>query len=393
MLDIALPRITPHESKDNYASYEIEPLEAGYGWTLGNALRRVLLSSLPGAAVTSIKIDGAQHEFQDLPGVKEDVTDIVLNVKRIRLRSLSDHAVTMRIEATGPRVVTAGDIQAPSTIEIVNPETPICTLDSEDARLEMDLIVETGRGYVPAESKEDQPIGQIPVDAIFSPVEKVNYLVENTRVGQMTNFDRITLQVWTDGTITPDEALRQASNVLVQHFQMIADHTGPVEVTPEVPAIAVGQTSFQIPQKIYDTPIEELDLTVRAYNCLKRSGLTKVGQVLTMSREDLLAVRNFGEKSLDELRDSLLARRMLPTLDSARARRRLERWLRPVGAERWSERRVERRLRPERSLRRGRGGIGCGIVSRGTASTCPRRGAVRQSAAWWMACSCMSIFM
>ena len=313
MLDIALPRITPHESKDNYASYEIEPLEAGYGWTLGNALRRVLLSSLPGAAVTSIKIDGAQHEFQDLPGVKEDVTDIVLNVKRIRLRSLSDHAVTMRLEVTGPRVVTAGDIQAPSTVEIVNPETPICTLDSEDARLEMDLIVETGRGYVPAESKEDQPIGQIPVDAIFSPVEKVNYLVENTRVGQMTNFDRITLQIWTDGTITPDEALRQASNVLVQHFQMIADHTGPVEVAPEVPAIAVGQTSFQIPQKIYDTPIEELDLTVRAYNCLKRSGLTKVGQVLTMSREDLLAVRNFGEKSLDELRDSLIARRMLPT--------------------------------------------------------------------------------
>jgi DNA-directed RNA polymerase subunit alpha len=313
LLDIALPRITPHESEDNYASYEIEPLEAGYGWTLGNALRRVLLSSLPGAAVTSIKIDGAQHEFQDLPGIKEDVTDIVLNVKRIRLRSLSDHAVTMRIETTGPRVVTAADIEAPSTVEIVNPETPICTLDSEDARLEMDLIVETGRGYVPAESKEDQPIGQIPVDAIFSPVEKVNYLVENTRVGQMTNFDRITLQVWTDGTITPDEALRQASNVLVQHFQMIADHTGPVEVAQEVPAIAVGQTSYQIPQKIYDTPIEELDLTVRAYNCLKRSGLTKVGQVLTMSREDLLAVRNFGEKSLDELRDSLMARRLLPT--------------------------------------------------------------------------------
>jgi DNA-directed RNA polymerase subunit alpha len=313
LLDIALPRITPHESKDNYASYEIEPLEAGYGWTLGNALRRVLLSSLPGAAVTSIKIDGAQHEFQDLPGVKEDVTDIVLNVKRIRLRSLADHPVTMRIETTGPRVVTAADIQAPSTIEIVNPETPICTLDSEDARLEMDLIVEIGRGYVPAESKEDQPIGQIPVDAIFSPVEKVNYLVENTRVGQMTNFDRITLQIWTDGTITPDEALRQASNLLVQHFQMIAEHTGPVEVAQEVPVIAAGQTSFQIPQKIYDTPIEELDLTVRAYNCLKRSGLTKVGQVLTMSREDLLAVRNFGEKSLDELRDSLIARRMLPT--------------------------------------------------------------------------------
>jgi DNA-directed RNA polymerase subunit alpha len=320
LLDIALPRITPTESERNYASYDIEPLEAGYGRTLGNALRRVLLSSLQGAAITSIKIDGAQHEFQDLPGIREDVTDIVLNVKMIRLRSISaisDRPVTMRLEANGARVVRAADIQAPSTIEIVTPDVPICTLDGPDSRLDMELVVETGKGYVPAESKEGQPIGQIPVDAIFSPVQRVNYIVENTRVGQMTNFDRITLQIWTDGTMTPDEALRQASQVLVQHFQMISDHIGPVPAGPTVqedavPAI-VGQTSIQIPQKVYDTPIEELDLSVRAYNCLKRSGITKVGQVLTMNEEDLLAVRNFGEKSLHELRDSLVAHHFLPT--------------------------------------------------------------------------------
>jgi DNA-directed RNA polymerase subunit alpha len=316
---LALPRITPTESERNYASYDIEPLEAGYGATLGNSLRRVLLSSLPGAAVTSIKIDGASHEFQDLPGVKEDVTDIVLNIKQIRLRSFSDRPVTMRLEVSGERKVTAADIQAPSTVEIVTPDIHIATLDSDDARLDMELVVESGKGYVPAESKEGQPIGQIPVDAIFSPVERVNYKVEHTRVGQMTNYDRITLQIWTDGTLSPDEALRQASQILVQHFQMIADHVGPTVPAgvPEAEPAAIaapGQTSIPISQKIYDTPIEELDLSVRAYNCLKRSGITKVGQVLQMNEDDLLAVRNFGEKSLTELRDSLLAHRFLPTV-------------------------------------------------------------------------------
>ncbi len=313
MLDIALPRITSTESEANYASYDIEPLEAGYGRTLGNALRRVLLSALPGAAITSIKITGAQHEFQDVPGVKEDVTDIVLNIKRIRLRSFSDRPVTMRIEVNGERQVTAADIQAPSTIEIVTPDIPICTLDGPDSHFEMEMVVESGKGYVPAESKDNQPIGQIPVDAIFSPVEKVNYIVENTRVGQMTNFDRITLQLWTDGTITPDEALREASHILVRYFQMIADYSVAESVEPEVGGVIAAPTSIAIPQKVYDTPIEELDLSVRAYNCLKRSGITKVGQVLTMNEEDLLAVRNFGEKSLNELKDSLQAHNFLPS--------------------------------------------------------------------------------
>jgi DNA-directed RNA polymerase subunit alpha len=312
VLDIALPRITSTESSENFASFDIDPLEAGYGMTLGNALRRVLLSSLPGAAITSIKIEGVQHEFQDVPHVKEDVTDIVLNVKKIRLRSFSDRPVTMHLEISGEHQVTAADIQVPSTIEIVNPEQPICTLDSADAHLEMELVVETGKGYVPAEPKEDQPIGQIPVDAIFTPVQKVNYTVEHTRVGQMTNYDKIILQIWTDGTITPDEALRQAAQVLVQHFQMVAEH-GPGPLPSPGPVQGKG-TEYPIPQRIFDTLIEDLDLSVRSYNCLKRSGITKVGQVLMMNEDDLLAVRNFGEKSLQELRERLLERGFLPNV-------------------------------------------------------------------------------
>ncbi len=314
MLDIALPRMISTESTQDFASYDIEPLEAGYGMTLGNALRRVLLSSLPGAAVTSIKIEGVQHEFQDVPHVKEDVTDIVLNVKKLRLRSFSDgRPVSMHIDITGERTVTAEDIQVPSTIELVNPEQLICTLDSADAHLEMELVVETGKGYVPAESKEDAPIGQIPVDAIYTPVQKVNYTVEHTRVGQMTNYDKIILQVWTDGTITPDDAMRQAAQVLVQHFQMIAEYGGMVPPGPLLDTKG-GPTDYPIPPKIFDTLIEELDLSVRSYNCLKRSGITKVGQVLMMNEEDLLAVRNFGEKSLLELRERLVARNFLPNV-------------------------------------------------------------------------------
>jgi DNA-directed RNA polymerase subunit alpha len=309
LLDIALPRIKNTKTQGNYASYDIEPLEAGYGMTLGNSLRRVLLSSLPGAAVTSIRIEGVQHEFQDIPNVMEDVTDIVLNIKRLRLRCFSDHPVSMRLEISGEREVTAADIVAiaPSAIEIVNPELHIATLDNENARLDMELVVETGRGYVPADSKDDQPIGVIPVDAIYSPVQKVNYAVEHTRVGQMTNFDKIVLEITTDGTITPDEALRQSADILVRHFTLLATYRAqPVEI--ERPPLS----SLPIPQKIYDTPIEELDLSVRAYNCLKRSNITKVGQVLSMNEEDLLGVRNFGEKSLQELRERLLVRNFLP---------------------------------------------------------------------------------
>ena len=307
MLEITLPRIKNTKTQGNYASYDIEPLEAGYGMTLGNALRRVLLSSLPGAAVTSIRIDGVQHEFQDIPNVTEDVTEIVLNVKKLRLRSFSDHPVSMRLEVSGERVVTAADILAPSTVEIVNPDLYIATLDNNDARLEMELVVETGKGYVPADSKEDQPIGVIPVDAIYTPVQKVNYNVEHTRVGQITNYDKIVLEMWTDGTITPDEALRQSADILVRHFTQLANYRA-VLIEPEKAPLS----SIPIPPKIYETPIEELDLSVRAYNCLKRSNITKVGQVLSMNEDDLLGVRNFGEKSLQELREKLLLRNFLP---------------------------------------------------------------------------------
>ncbi len=307
LLDITLPRIKNTKTQGNYASYDIEPLEAGYGMTLGNALRRVLLSSLPGAAVTSVQIEGVQHEFQDIPNVMEDVTDIVLNIKQLRLRSFSDHPVSMRLEVSGEREVTAADIAAPSTVEIVNPDLHIATLDNENARLEMQLVVETGRGYVPADSKEDQPIGVIPVDAIYTPVQKANYSVEHTRVGQMTNFDKIVLDITTDGTITPDEALRQSADILVRHFSQLANYRAAMVEQEKAPL-----SSLPIPQKIYDTPIEDLDLSVRAYNCLKRSNITKVGQVLSMNEEDLLGVRNFGEKSLQELRERLLQRNFLP---------------------------------------------------------------------------------
>jgi len=304
---ITLPRIKNTKTQDNYASYDIEPLEAGYGVTLGNSLRRVLLSSLPGAAVTSVRIEGVQHEFQDIQGVMEDVTDIVLNVKKLRLRSFSDHPVSMRLEVGGEREVTAADIMAPSTVEIVNPDLHIATLDNDNARLEMELVVEAGRGYVPADSKEYQPIGVIPVDAIYTPVQNVNYTVEHTRVGQITNFDKVILEITTDGTITPDEALRQSADILVRHFTQLSNYRAVLTEPEKAPL-----SSLPIPQKIYDTPIEELDLSVRAYNCLKRSNITKVGQVLSMNEDDLLGVRNFGEKSLQELRERLLARNFLP---------------------------------------------------------------------------------
>ena len=257
--------------------------------------------------MTSIRIEGVQHEFQDIPHVMEDVTDIVLNVKKLRLRSFSDHPVSMRLEVSGEREVTAADIQVPSTVEIVNPDLHIATLDNQNAHLDMELVVETGKGYVPADSKEDQPIGVIPIDAIYTPVQKVNYTVEHTRVGQMTNFDKIILDIWTDGTITPDEALRQSADILVRHFTQLATYRA-TSIEPEKAPLS----SIPIPQKIYDTPIEELDLSVRAYNCLKRSNITKVGQVLSMNEEDLLGVRNFGEKSLQELRERLLLRNFLP---------------------------------------------------------------------------------
>lgn len=313
-IEITQPTLKIEEHTPTHGRFVIEPLEAGYGHTLGNSLRRVLLSSLPGAAVTSIRIDGVHHEFQDIPHVKEDVTEIVLNVKHLRLRCNTQGPVEMHLDVTGERDVTAADINAPSTIEIINTDLHIATLDTPDARLSMTLVVEQGKGYRPVDLKEDQPIGQIPIDAIFTPIYKVNYVVSNTRVGQMTDYDSIAMEIWSDGTLKPEEALRNASTILVSQLRVLGVGDGPVIASGEQPSHSNGPTLSEvpIPTHIYDTPIESLGLSQRAFNCLRRSNIQRVGQVLTMTKDDLLAVRNFGEKSLDELRDKLLEHHLLP---------------------------------------------------------------------------------
>jgi len=306
LIDVAVPtKIETVASSDTYARYSIEPLESGYGVTLGNALRRVLLSSLPGAAITSVRIEGVYHEFSSIPHVKEDITAILLNIKSIRLRWLlsSDSPVRLSVHAVKEGVITAGDIECPSGIEIINKDQPLVTLDSMDAQLSMELTAERGRGYVPAEMREGLPIGTIPVDAIFSPVRKVNFVAEHTRIGQVTTYDRLILEIWTDGTMHPDEALNRSAEILVRHFSLLASlERAPQRVEKQPLGIAA------ISPRLYEVPIEDLELSVRALNCLKRAGITKVGQVLEMSESDLLNVRNFGQKSLDELRQRLIAR-------------------------------------------------------------------------------------
>jgi DNA-directed RNA polymerase subunit alpha len=297
------PQIAPVEELGSYAKYEASPLPAGYGVTLGNALRRVLLSSLEGAAVTAVQIRDVYHEFTSIPGVKEDVTQIVLNVKKLRLKSFATHPVQLKLIKSGAGVVTAADIQESADVEVVNPDLPLMTLDSDDITVEMDLTVEKGVGYLAAERAESMPIGVIPVDAIFTPVTKVNYSVENTRVGQMTNYDKLTLELETDGTITPEEALSRAADILVRQFSLFAN-IGLVAASPErTPGAAP-----QLPPNMLDMPIEELDLPMRAYNSLKRNNIVKVGQLLQLSDDDLLRMRNFGKKSLDEMKERLRMR-------------------------------------------------------------------------------------
>ncbi len=289
---------------ENYGRFKIEPLEPGYGITLGNALRRILLSSLPGAAISSIKIDGVAHEFSSLPHVKEDVTEIILNVKRIRLRSFSDRPVRLNLSARGDGVVTAGQIDVPGQlVEIINVDQPIATLDGDDATFEMELTVEHGVGYNSAENRDNMPIGVIPVDAIYTPIPRVNYVIEHTRVGQQTDYDRLIMEIWTDGSLDSGEALSQSAEILKKHSQIIADFNKSKE---ELPPGGNGLNAL-IPPVTFDTPIEDLNLSVRTYNCLKRSNITKVGQILQMDEKDLLSVRNFGRKSYDELRAQLIS--------------------------------------------------------------------------------------
>ncbi|KGG81031.1 DNA-directed RNA polymerase subunit alpha [Caloranaerobacter azorensis H53214] len=303
MIEIEKPRIEIVEmSEDNtYGKFVVEPLERGYGTTLGNSLRRILLSSLPGAAVTSIKIQGVLHEFSTIPGVVEDVTEIILNLKSLVAIMHTNEPVTLRIEAEGQGEVTAGDIITGPEVEILNKDLHIATLD-EDGKLYMELEMAKGRGYVPAEKnkKENHTIGVIPIDSIFTPVRKVNFKVENTRVGQITDYDKLILEVWTDGSIKPDEATSLGAKIMSEHLNLfitLTDHVNDVEIMVE--------KEEDKKEKVLEMTIEELDLSVRSYNCLKRAGINTVDELTKKTEEDMMKVRNLGKKSLEEVQRKL----------------------------------------------------------------------------------------
>ncbi len=313
--DITATTVETVHLSGELGQFEVEPLQSGFGLTIGNALRRVLLSSLKGAAVTAIQIENVYHEFSTIPGVREDTTELILNLKQVRLKSYVEELVNVRLEATGPGVVTAGDIQVPPEIEIVNPELPIATLDNRESRLDMMLTIEKGTGYLTAEGREAPTIGVIPIDAVFTPIRRVNYRVEKTRVGARTDYDKLMIEIQTDGSIGPKEALAQAAQVLIDHFDIFAQLTGAMPRQDKQP-IAAGT----IPSKLQDMPIEVLDLSSRTYNCLKRSQITTVGQLLQMSEDELLGLRNFGQKSLQELHEKLTSRGIVPPEGGGMAR-------------------------------------------------------------------------
>ncbi len=309
MLELVLPKVESSALSKNYGRFAIGPLETGNGITLGNSLRRVLLSSLPGAAVTSIKLDGIQHDFAPIPNFREDTMALILNIKEIRLRLHGEGPYRLHASQRGEGVLRAGDIELPSEVEILNPSLKLATADNDDAHMEMELVVEHGRGYSPAEERERLPIGELPVDAIFSPIRKVAYDVERVRVGQVTDFDRLVMEIWTDGTVEPAEALSTAAQILVRHLRLIVNFGG-LTVEEEMEEVEEG-----IPSRVYETPIEELDLSVRAFNCLKRAGIVKIGEVLERLEkgdDEMLAIRNFGQKSLDELKEALTNKEFWP---------------------------------------------------------------------------------
>jgi DNA-directed RNA polymerase subunit alpha len=300
MIEIEKPRIETAEMKPDgtYGKFILGPLERGYGTTLGNSLRRVLLSSLPGVAVTSIKIDGVQHEFSTVPGVKEDVTEIVLNIKGLTAKIHGESPKTVYIEAEGEGQVTAGDIKADSEVEILNPAMHIATLD-QGAKLYMEIVLDKGRGYTPAERNKaniQNNVGAIPVDSIFTPVLKVNYAVENARVGQITDYDKLSLEVWTDGTITVKEAVSLAAKILNEHLNLFVDLSEEA-----VNAEIMVEKDDKGNEKVLEMTIEELDLSVRSFNCLKRAGINTVGDLINKSEDDMMKVRNLGKKSLEEV--------------------------------------------------------------------------------------------
>ncbi len=299
------PTLEREAEARNYAKFVISPLERGYGVTLGNSLRRVLLSSLEGAAITSMRISDTLHEFSDIPGVREDVLQVMLQVKQIRINMHEGEVSHMHLDVSGEGVVTAADIQTTAEIEIMNPELYLFTVDDPKTRLSIDFSVERGRGYLPSDERlGDLPIGELPVDAIFSPVKRVNFDVGNARVGQSTNYDRLELEIWTDGTTSPEKTLAQAGKILIEQFRLIAG------VKEEMLDIVEEreETSKQISSETADMPIENLDLSVRVFNSLKRTGVTTVGDVIELldkGEEAVMSIRNFGEKSLDELRQKM----------------------------------------------------------------------------------------
>ena len=301
MIEIEKPKIECVEMEDSYGKFVVEPLERGYGTTLGNSLRRVLLSSLPGAAVSSVKIDGVLHEFSTIPGVAEDVPDIILNLKDLIVKVHSDEPVQLRVDAVGPTEVRASDIIGSPDVEILNPDLLLATLD-EDGRLSMEITVERGRGYVPAERHKnpDHPIGIIYVDSLFTPVRKVNYTIENTRVGQVTDYDRLVLEVWTDGSIKPDEGVSLAARIMSEHLRLF------IELTEDVENLEIMvETEEEEKDRIMEMAIEELELSVRSYNCLKRAGINTVEELTRRTEADMMKVRNLGKKSLAEVKERL----------------------------------------------------------------------------------------
>jgi DNA-directed RNA polymerase subunit alpha len=302
-----LPKIETDAISQTYGRFVIGPLESGFGITLGNALRRVLLSSLPGAAVTSVRISDVAHEFSTIPGLREDVLQFILQIKQLRLKMESQEPMRMSLQVRGEGTVTAGDIQAPPEIEILNPDLYLFTVDADDVHLDFEFTVEQGRGYLSADGRGRMPISELPVDAIFSPIRRVAFDVDRARVGQMTNYDRLTLEIWSDGRIAPLDALKEAASILVTHLRLIAGLTLEEEVEPV-------EEGTGLPGEVYEIPIEQLDLSVRVFNSLRRTGITSVGEVLEMlalGDDTLLTIRNFGQKSLNELRARLQERGFL----------------------------------------------------------------------------------
>ena len=301
MIEMEKPKLECVESAPNYGKFVVEPLERGFGTTLGNSMRRVLLSSLPGVAATSIRIDGVLHEFSTIEGVKEDVTEIILNLKQLICKLHSEEPKKVIIDAIGPSEVKAGDILPDSDVEIINPDLHLATIDA-NGRLHMEIVLDHGRGYVVSDrnKRPDMPIGEIAVDSIFTPITKVNFTVENTRVGQITDFDKLTLELWTDGSIEPQEAASLAAKILTEHlllFINLTDHVQDVEILKE--------KDDKKKEKILEMNIEDLDLSVRSYNCLKRAGINTVEELVQRDEDEMMKVRNLGRKSLEEVQQKL----------------------------------------------------------------------------------------